>query len=252
MRFADAFRCPFDSPRWAFNLLVTAVANIVPLIGPIFVIGYVAHVMESLRGGAGRDGYHDVDFDRIGDYLLRGAKVFVVSFLLGLLVLPFYLVFMLGSFLLVPLFAGGGGASDGASGAAAVVLGCLGAGVFFSFLLVFVLGMMLVSVPLVLRASLHPEFGAAFSPSFVLDFVRRCWKQIVLSYLVFFVASIPLSILGLIAFVVGVFVVSAYLQLVHGHLLAQLADFYEAEGGEPVAGTSVVQPGPTGPPALPG
>jgi hypothetical protein len=252
LRYADAFRFPFENPRWVPNLLILAVANVVPLVGPMFALGYAARVMASVRGGAAPGTYHDLDFNQAGDYLLRGLKVFVVSFLLMLLFLPFYLLFFFGFFFLVPLVVGPLDASgDGAAGVAGAALGCLGGGFGVTLLLAFVACLLQLSVPLVLRASLHPQLGAVFSLSFVLDFVRRCWKQVLLCYLVFIAASIPISIAGLLLLVVGVLVASAYLQLVHAHLLAQLADLYEARGGESVAGAAPTTPTPPAPPLLP-
>jgi hypothetical protein len=97
-------------------------------------------------------------------------------------------------------------------------------------------GAMLVSVPLHLRAALHPRLGAALSWGFVSDFLRRSWKPTLCAYLLFALASIPIVLGGMMLLIVGMFAAVAYLQLVHAHLLAQLADRYESLGGEPVAG----------------
>jgi len=247
VRWAEAFRFPFDSPRWVQNLLILAAANFVPLVGPMFAVGYAARVMESLRAsaGSGRPS-HDLDFDQAGDYLLRGLKVFAATLALFLLVLPIYFVLFFGFFFLMPLLGGGVGSSDNAvAGGVAMALTCLGSAVGVLVMLAFVLTLMLLSVPMVLRASLHPHLGAAFSPSFALDYVRRCWLPTLLAHLVLVVVGFPISLAGLLLFVVGVLAASAYLQLVHAHLLAQLADLYEARGGEPVAGP------PSSPPAAP-
>ncbi|HVS65011.1 MAG TPA: DUF4013 domain-containing protein [Thermoanaerobaculia bacterium] len=252
MRYAEAFRYPFESPRWVPNLLILSIAGIVPLIGPMFALGYAARVMESLRHGVGSGTYHDLDFDQAGDYLLRGLKIFVVTLALFLLVLPLYLALFLGFFLVVPLIGGGiGGSQEGTASMVAGVLSCLGAGVGILLFLALVVVLLMVSVPLVLRASLHPLLGAAFSPSFVLDYVRRCWKQTLLTYLLFMAVSIPISLAGMLLFIVGILVASAYMQLVHAHLLAQLADLYEASGGEPVAGPQAAPAAPPPPPMLP-
>ena len=111
-------------------------------------------------------------------------------------------------------------------------------------LLVLVLAIMAVLLPLYLRAALHPDLAAAFSISFVRDFLRRMWRECLLYYLVLMVAGTVLGIGGLLALVVGVIVVAGYMHLVQAHLLAQLADLYESRGGQSVAGMTSEMPTP--------
>jgi hypothetical protein len=240
MRYADAFRFPFESPRWVSNLLLLAVANLVPLVGGIFALGYVARVIESARAGAPGGSCHDLDLQQAPDYLLRGLRVFLVSLLVALAIAPLYLLVMF-SFVFAPQVGGAllAGASDApGAGFAGSALGCAGAVVGVALVLALMFGAMLVSLPLHLRAALNPDLAAALSWRFVSDFLRRCWKPALFASLALVLASIPVLVGGLLLLVVGMFAAAAYLQLVHAHLLAQLADLYEAQGGEPVAGPS--------------
>jgi hypothetical protein len=242
MRYRDAFTYMFQGPGWIPNLLILALASLVPLIGPIFALGYLAVVVESLRWGQTGE-YHKLSVDRIQDYLLRGLKVFVASFVAALCLLPVYLVFF------VVLFAGSavtavvsGDSGDG--GVLGSALGCLFTVAGVALMLAAVLASMMLLVPLQLRAALHPDFGAIFSFSFVRDFLSRVRREVILYNVVVILAGILLSSVGLLALVVGVFIAIAYIYLVQAHLLAQLADLYEARGGESIGGVGSDTPTP--------
>ncbi|HVS16420.1 MAG TPA: DUF4013 domain-containing protein [Thermoanaerobaculia bacterium] len=244
MRYADAFRFPFANPRWVPNVLLLAVSNLVPLIGGVFALGYTARVLESVRAGVPGGSYHDFDLQQATDYLVRGLRVLLVSLLLALAAVPLYLLIMF-VFVFAPQIGGVliSGASDSAvAGLAGSALSCAGMVAGVALLLALMFGAMLVSVPLHLRAALHPDLGAALSWRFVSDFLRRCWKPALLAYLVFVLAGIPILFGGMLLLVVGMFPATAYLQLVHAHLLAQLADLHEARGGEPVVGPRTTPP----------
>jgi hypothetical protein len=167
----------------------------------------------------------------------------VASFVAALCLLPVYLVFF------VVLFAGSavtavvsGDSGDG--GVLGSALGCLFTVAGIALMLVAVLASMMLIVPLQLRAALHPDFGAIFSFSFVRDFLSRVRREVILYNVVVILAGILLSSVGLLALVVGVFVAIAYIYLVQAHLLAQLADLYEARGGESIGGVGSDTPTP--------
>lgn len=246
MRYRDAFAFVFRSPSWVVNLLILSLALVVPLVGAMFALGYTAVVAESLRWGRDESQYHTIDFDRLADYLIRGLKMLLVSFLAALGILPFYFLAIFGA-ILIPAITGAGG--DGSGSAAGSALGCIFTVVSVGVLLVLVLAIMAVLLPLYLRAALHRDLMAAFSISFIRDFLRRMWRECLLYYVVLMAAGIVLSIAGLLALIVGVIVVAAYLHLVQSHLLAQLADLYESRGGESVTGMTSEMPTP---PPLPG
>jgi hypothetical protein len=230
MLYGEAFSFVFRNPRWVYNLLLLAVTNLVPLIGGIVGLGYQARVIESLRRG-GRGQYHDYDFEQLTDYLLRGLRVFLVLMVVLLLIVPFYLVFLVFMAVVLPFF----GSNE--SGAASSIAGCLLGTVIAVGVLVVVALVLLIHIPLQLRSSLHSDVAACFSPRFVRDFIARVGGVALVTYLLLMVVSIPVAFVGMLFLIVGVFPAMAYIQLVQAHLLAQLADLYEARGGEPVGNT---------------
>src|SRR5208283_1842191 len=99
MHYLDAFRVPFQSPKWVQNILLMAVCILIPVVGQIVLMGYMFVVIEALHEGRKRP-YPDLDFGRFVPYLTRGAWPFLVNLVVTL---PFALVFMI--LYLVALFA---------------------------------------------------------------------------------------------------------------------------------------------------
>jgi hypothetical protein len=244
MRYRDAFTYVFRSPTWLVNLLVLAIANVVPFIGSIFAFGYSATVTESLRGGMSEDRYHTIEVDRLGDYLLRGLRMFLVSMLATFAILPVYFLIVFG--IITSSALGSVAESQGADAAGAIgsAVGCVVMVGGMAVLLALMLSIALLALPMHLRAALNPDIASIFSVGYVRDFLRRVPRESVLFFLVLIVSSIPLVFAGLLLLIVGVFVVVAYLYLVQAHLLAQLADLYESRGGESIAGLSSEMPTP--------
>jgi hypothetical protein len=242
MRYRDAFTYVFQSQGWIPSLLILALASLVPLIGPIFAFGYVAVVIESLRWGQSSADYHKIQMDRLQDYLLRGLRVFLVSVLAALALIPFYIVFFVGAMIASAVTGAAGGDSGG--GAVSSALGCVFTVAGGVLVLAFALAIPVLLVPLQLRASLNPDLKSLFSFSYVRDFVRRMWRESLLCYVVLCLAAIPIAIVGMLALFVGIFVAIAYIYLVQAHLLAQLADMYEARGGESIGGVGSDTPTP--------
>ena len=77
-----------DDENWVVTLLCVTVAFIVPLVGGIVALGYQGSVIEALaRGGAGAPPPR-FDLEKLVDYLFRGLRMFVVSLLVSIILLP--------------------------------------------------------------------------------------------------------------------------------------------------------------------
>src|ERR1041384_7631488 len=57
----------FESPNWAMNILLGALCSLIPIVGPLVMIGYQFEVIEALLAAEGRR-YPDFSFDRFADY----------------------------------------------------------------------------------------------------------------------------------------------------------------------------------------
>lgn len=215
----------FKSPKWMMNLLLGGVCLLIPLVGPVVVLGWLITGFWA-RQDQNFETFPPFDFAHFGKYLERGLWPFLVSFVVGLLTVPVIWIVTIPTMFVTGISAGHN--KD---------LGCLGGlalmmMVVFIFLIVFV--MMLVMTPLKLRAALTQDFAQAFDFGFVKRFMTLTWKEIVLSSLFVLVVSILFGCLGLIVFCVGVYFATVLTYFSWTHLYKQLYALYLSRGGEPI------------------
>ena len=99
---------------------------------------------------------------------------------------------------------------------------------------VVILGLMLVLVPLKIRASLTQDFAKSFDIGFVKRFLALTWREIVVSSIFIMIASFVLVCLGMIVFCVGMYFALVLVYFSWTHLHKQLYALYLSRGGEPV------------------
>lgn len=217
----DAFKAIIETPNWVGNLLWLTIAGVASsiLVGQIAAFGYG---VELLRRRAGRPEMpnHDVDSDRLGDYLSQGIWPFLVALVIQfgtsmVLALPFGLRFVVG------LLAMGD------------IVG-LGAVVLAPIVIVASLLASILTVPFVLRAMICQDFVKAFDLGWAIHFVKLMVGEMILSGIIFFVLAWLLNLAGALACCVGVFVTSGWVLGATMHLGAQLYEVYLSRGGEPV------------------
>lgn len=234
--YRRALQYQLDDESWIATLLFMAVAIIVPLVGGIVAFGYQATVIEALaRGGAGA-GPPRFDLEKLVDYLLRGVRMFVVSLIVTVIMLP---IVWLGS---VVMLAGVLGTSHaiGPSETATTAVGCVMVGAFTVLVLAIGLAIQVVTTPLLLRAAMDKDFGAIFDIGWARDFLSRTGMESVKVHLFVIVISLGFFVLGVIACVIGIFPALAYVMLVQAHLYGQLYLLYLRRGGRGIALAPVV------------
>src|SRR5262249_24378509 len=161
--------------------LAGAVCALVPILGPIVLLGYQFDIVEDMHRRGDND-YPDFDVNRIMDYLTRGVWPFIVQLIvLAPLALVAGVVVML---LLFAILAAHLHPTDAVLLVLALVLVFLVATAVATPLLPFLL------IPMLLRAGLSQDFGSAFSWAFIRDFVGKTWKEIVLVELFVFAAGV--------------------------------------------------------------
>ena len=99
----------------------------------------------------------------------------------------------------------------------------------FSLLLNVILS--LVKTPMLLRAGLTQDLGAAFSKAYTLDFLRKMWLELLLAGLFLAFTSLPLVLLGEACCFIGVFPAIALVVMAEHHLYYQLYTLYLQRGG---------------------
>ena len=232
MQYLYTFQFITESPGWMTNVLVCGLAMFVPVVGPLVVVGWLFTVVEYLHRRAG-PAYPDFDFDKLGEYLGRGVWPFIVQLIVQAVMMPVMMVLIYA-----PMICAGimGAAMEEAGGDGAVIGLCMATGMFLMFggvILFSVLAGMIIT-PMSLAAGLAQEIGPAFKVDFIKDFVGKMWKEMLLGFLFFMLASQVLSMVGLLLFCVGIIPVAAAVGMAYHHMLYQYYEIYLARGGKPI------------------
>jgi len=223
MKYIYAYKYLFESPKWLTNLLAASICQLVPILGQMVLMGYAFEIIEALHRQKDAR-YPDFDTNRLLDYLKRGVWPFIVQLIVSVLLTPIIAIFY--SCMLAGIFA----TPEKGRGAVAVLL------IVGFYVAIFVLATLIVLVvlPLSLRAGLTQDFGQTFSMTFVKDFVKRVWLEMILQQLFLLATSIVLGIAGLLLFCVGVYAAAGLIAFAQYHLLYQLYEIYLERGGTPV------------------
>ncbi|HEX4997686.1 MAG TPA: DUF4013 domain-containing protein [Terriglobia bacterium] len=231
MQYFQAYRFAFESPKWINNVLIAALCQFVPIAGQMTLLGYLYETIEA-KHRYGANVVVDFDIQRLGNYLSRGVWPFIVSIVgsLPLMLVPIAVWIMMA--LWIP-FMRPGGEPEMPAGFFVVIFGFAGA------FLVLAIAVNIIVMPMTLRAGLMQDFVPAFSFSFVQDFLRLVWVELLLAML-FLLVTMPFVMLaGLAMFCVGIYVASAVVFFANYHLHYQLYELYLERGGAPIPLKSV-------------
>jgi hypothetical protein len=233
MNYLASYRFLFRSPKWMQNLLVVLlvlfIAGFLPILPVMVLVGYQFEIIEALHL-RGQESYPDFDFNRLMPYLMRGVWPVLVALVVSL---PFGFLIAVG--IVVPYFGLifsliGAGSQGGGSSVWPIIWGVVMVGVLLVAIVVSIfLGLLLI--PMTLRAGLMRDFGAGFSWEFIRDFNRRVWKEVLLTEVFLIAASIVLELVGLLCFIVGVFVAQGWGVFARTYLLYELYEEYLKRGG---------------------
>jgi hypothetical protein len=127
-----------------------------------------------------------------------------------------------------------GGLSSGHDANAGTCVGAIALILMMLVIAVMICALMLVLVPLKIRASLTQDFAKSFDVGFVKRFLALTWKETVLSSLFVLIAGTLLICLGMIAFCVGMYFATVLVYFSWTHLHKQLYALYLSRGGEPI------------------
>ncbi|MEX2286328.1 MAG: DUF4013 domain-containing protein [Planctomycetaceae bacterium] len=228
MRYLDAYRFIFQSPKWLTNVLLSGVcmlvAGIIPIVPQLVLMGYQFEIIEALHRRPNQM-YPDFDLNRLADYLTRGMWPFLVTFVASFVLIPVGFVLMFG---FMAIFG-----SVMAAGASTTVTVLIGALLVIVLIALSVLAG-IVSVPMSLRAGLAQDFAAGFDFEFIKSFVSRVGLELLLTWLFLIASGFILTIVGFLACFIGAFVSVALWMLAQGHLMYQLYELYLSRGGAPI------------------
>jgi hypothetical protein len=231
IEYMRSYNYIFENPNWVMNVLwgflcILSTA-VIPILGQLVLMGYQYEVVESLylvRGAR----YPDFDINRFADYLGRSIWPFLVNLVVGLVLAP---IIVIAALVLLGLT---GAAASAAGDDVGPLIAGLGMLLMFVVLIALSIGMVIVILPMTLRAGLQQDFGAAFDFAWVKDFVGRTWVEMVLTTLFLMFSSIVVVLLGLLAFCVGMYAGVAVVMLAQAHIMYQLYMLYLSRGGTPI------------------
>jgi len=227
IEYLRMYQYVFDSPNWLMNVVLGAICSIIPIVGPLVMIGYQFEVVSSLLATQGMR-YPDFDFNRFVDYLVRGLWPFLVQLVASLVLTPVILMVIFVPLMILAGVAGAVG-DKGAGGVFAIGLPFL---VLIDLPIVVLIS--LVLVPPLIRAGLARDFVEGFNLNWVIDFLKKTWLEMSLGLLFIAFSAAILAILGMLACGIGLYVVMPVIFLAQAHMYYQLYLLYLSRGGTPV------------------
>jgi hypothetical protein len=223
MNYIGSITDYFKSPKWVMNLLLTGVCMLIPVVGPMVVMGWLISGFWMTKP-VSFEAFPIFDFGKFGAYLERGLWPFLVTLAagagLGIVVL---IVGIIPSAILGFVFGHGHG-----------FLPFIGGSISSLIWTVLMAAIVFALIPLLIRSILVQDFVKSFDIPFVKRFVTMMWKEMLFSAIFGWVAGMVLSMVGLLAFCVGVYAAIALAYFMWMHLYWQLYAMYLQRGGEPV------------------
>lgn len=217
----------FENPSWLTTVLLSALCLIIPVIGPLVLLGFQYEVVISLLATQGLQ-YPAFDFNRFGDYLMRGVWPFLVQLVASVVIVPLvFILFGIPLFILLAL-----GAAMGEENGSIV----LGIGMPLLMIVLIPLSALpaVLLIPFMLRAGLTQDFAEGFNWNWAVDFLKTTWRELFLAMLFLIVTGGVLAMLGMLACYIGMFVAMPVVFLAQAHLLYQVYGLFLTRGGSPV------------------
>jgi uncharacterized protein DUF4013 len=225
--FIKPFRYLFDNPHGGMNLLFACILMLIPLIGPVVLMGWYGRVLRALAK-------HDtpvvpaLDFNQFVEYLKEGVVAFVVSLIIILPFTLFIFFVVFGGIAMVPLFT-----QEPEQMRPFLILTAVGVGGVV--LLFFMLLLAIFSSAALTRAYLTVDWGKALEFRKIFSYAKATWRSVVIAWVVYLPASLLLMVVGMMALYLGVYPASVIMSVAWLHFMWQIYERYLAGGGEAIA-----------------
>jgi hypothetical protein len=232
LEYLRMWRFAFDNSQWVVTvLLITAalaLSGFIPILPALIVYGYQFEVIEDLHRSGGRS-YPDFNIDRFADYLVRGVWVMVAALLGFVLMVPVLLAAIGCGVGLLMAAMSAAGSEDAAAAVAAV-----GFPLLVLFVVAVVIPLNVLLCPLLLRAGLSQDLGAAFNFDWIKSFASKTWREMLAGTLFLMASGLAATVVGMLLCCIGVYPAMALAALAQSHLFFQLYELFLARGGEPI------------------
>ena len=218
----------FRYPNWGVNLLMGGLFTLIPIVGPLVLIGWYCEVFQRLVLRHPNP-LPKLDFNDFVHLLGRGVVPFVVALVITLPLVLLIMVFFFAIAFIVTFFFGNNPQAANQPGTVIMMVG----GGILVFMAIMV-PMVVITNAALTRAYMTENFGQAFDIKRVLAYAKRTWKYVLLAYLVYLPVSILGALVGMMALYFGIFFVSFILNLAWIYMAWQIYEVYLSEGGEPI------------------
>jgi len=226
--FIAAFKFLFKGGNALNNILLGAVMNLIPIVGPIMLMGWHCEILQRLMKRHPNP-IPKLTFDDFGYFLGRGLAPFIIV-LITTVPLVFISMFVLFAVSFgVALFAGTV-QPQGGEPSPLIALGGFGVPflAFFAFLILFNVLLMAALT----RAELTEDIGMSLDFGKIWAYARATWKDILISYLVFIPLTFAVVFGGMLVVFVGVYAAVIIIMIAYLHLRWQVYERYLSRGGE--------------------
>ena len=220
MDYGTAFSYVFQDKDWIKKILIGAVITLVPIVN-FALLGYTIEIMRRVARGE-----TEVlpDWGQFGELFKKGLLGFVVGLVY---LLPVILIVACSAVANIGLVAVASGADSDTAGllvtASTVLQAC-----FYCLAFILAIAGGLLQIPALGVLGDTGQLGPALRIGEVAKLLRSSPGPFIIAILILGVVSSILAPIGVLACVVGVFVVSAYISAVGGHLYGQA--YREAKG----------------------
>ncbi len=239
LEFWRAFSFVTEHRKWMQNILLATVIQQVPIVGGLVFYGYLYDMVKGMHNGPDpekKEPYLEFKLDHFADLLSKGVAPFVAMLIatLGMLFMMFFfaLIISIPIAIVVALVAFGIAQATGEDVSKVMEAAAPVAGMVSIFLSLPLVG--LFTRPMIMRAGLTQKIGEAFKFGFVMDFVKRTWKeQLKAAFFMVFMGPLVL-VLGMLLCFVGMYPAVTWTWYAYAHFDYQIYEIYLARGGEPV------------------
>lgn len=226
VEYLKGFKLLFLHPHAGMNLLVGSILNLIPLLGPMVLMGWQCEIYQRLQRRH-PEYIPRLDFSDFFHFLGRGWVPFVVSLIV---VVPFsIIVAMVGLFAALVI---GFAAKQGPFGTTMIFFTALLLAMVIFFLLVF---LVIFANAALTRAYLTEDFGSSLQFEKILTYAQKTWRRVFIAYLIYFPLSLGLMLVGMLCLYVGLYPVIVIINVAWVFLSWEIYELYLAEGGEVIA-----------------
>jgi len=225
IEYLRGFKAIFNDPNFKNNILIGSVHLIIPIVGPMVLMGWYCEIMQRLMRRHSRP-IPRLDFSDFGFFLGRGVTVFLVAFLLSL---P--MVFVIYFFLFSSAFLVGYMSQQRLPDVA--LIGFAGIFGFALILMVFLPAVVMINAA-VTFAELSEDFGRSLDFSKMWAYSRLTWKKVLVSMFVYIPVTFAFFLGGAILCYIGIYPAMFLVNSSYVFLRQQIYQYALSQGFPPV------------------